>query len=87
MKLQKGFIFQTGNIIKTSDTNKKKQEMAFDKNATGGNYSPVSPQPRLVKSIHSGFVRGEYSGISITFVIPDKIEMAFFSNICHQRMI
>ena len=57
MKLQKGFIFQTGNIIKTSDTNKKKQEMAFDKNATGGNYSPVSPQPRLVKSIHSNFVR------------------------------
>ena len=56
--------------------------MAFDKNATGGNYSPVSPQPRLVKSIHSGFVRGEYSGISITVVIPEKIEMAFFSNIC-----
>ena len=60
MKLQKGFIFQTGNIIKTSDTNRiflKKQAMAFDKNATGGNYSPVSPQPRLVKSIHSDFVR------------------------------
>ena len=67
MKFQKGFIFQTGNIIKTSDTNrinKKEQAMAFDKNATGGNYSPVSPQPRLVKSIHSGFVRGGYSHLS-----------------------
>ena len=78
MKLQKGFIFQTGNIIKTSDTNKKKQEMAFDKNATGGNYSPVSPQPRLVNSIHSGFVRG---------VVPQRISYSHWANGAQNGMI
>ena len=45
--------------------------MAFDKNATGGNYSPVSPQPRLVKSIHSGFVRG---------VVPQRICYSHWAN-------